>query len=165
MDSIIETFEIDWKLLIAQVVNFAIVAGVLWFFAVKPIMKIMQERTDKIEKSLKDAAQIEENLKNTEETKKAEIVKAKQEAQVILETANKTASKNKEELLNLAKSEVEKVKIQAKEEIQDAKKQMLKEIKSETAGLVVAALEKIISHDLSAVDKQKMLDKTIKELK
>jgi len=165
MDSIIETFHIDWKLLIAQVVNFAIVAGVLWYFAAKPIMKIMQDRTDKIEKSLKDAVQIGENLKNTEETKKAEIIKAKQEAQAILEAANKTASKNKEELLTLAKTEVEKVKIRAKEEIQEAKKQTLKEIKSETAGLVVNALEKIISHDLSAADKQKMLDKTIKELK
>lgn len=165
MDSIIETFHIDWKLLIAQVVNFAIVAAVLWYFAVKPIMKIMQDRTDKIEKSLKDAAQIEENLKNTEETKKAEIVKAKQEAQAILEEANKIAVKNKDELLNVAKTEMEKVKIRAKEEIQEAKRQMLKEIKSETAGLVVNALEKIITHDLSEDDRKKLLDRTIKEIK
>lgn len=165
MDSIIETFHIDWRLLIAQIVNFAIVAVVLWYFAVKPILKIMQNRTETIEKSFKDAARIEENLKNTEEIKKAEIIKAKQEAQAIFEAANKTANKNKEELLNLAKTEVDKIKIRAKEEIQEAKKQMLKEIKSESAGLVVSALEKIISHDLSEADKKKLLDKTIKEIK
>jgi F-type H+-transporting ATPase subunit b len=165
MDSIIETFHIDWKLMIAQIVNFIIVAAVLWYFAVKPIMKIMRERTEKIEKGLQDAAKIEENLKNTEETKKAEIVKAKQEAQAILEEANKTATKNKDELLDIAKKEVEKVKIRAKEEIQDAKKQMLKEIKAETAGLIVTAVEKIISQDLPESERKKMLDKTINELK
>jgi F0F1-type ATP synthase membrane subunit b/b' len=53
MDSIISTFHVDLKLLIAQVINFGIIFFVLYKFAFKPIAKIMQERTNTIEKKLK----------------------------------------------------------------------------------------------------------------
>ena len=55
MEEIIKTFHIDWKLLIAQAVNFAIVVFALYKFAYKPLLKTMNERTAKIEQGLKDA--------------------------------------------------------------------------------------------------------------
>ena len=51
MDSIIETFHLDWKLFLAQVVNFTIVVFVLWRFAFKPLAKNLAERTRTIEKA------------------------------------------------------------------------------------------------------------------
>ena len=41
MDELVKTFHIDWKLIIAQTVNFTIVLGVLWYFAFKPLMKVI----------------------------------------------------------------------------------------------------------------------------
>ena len=55
MDSIISTFHIDWKIIIAQAVNFAIVLAVLYFFALKPLNKLMAERAEKIAKRVNDA--------------------------------------------------------------------------------------------------------------
>ena len=65
MDSIIATFHIDWKIIIAQVLNFGVVFGVLYLFALKPLMKVMRERTEKIEKGIKDAKENAEVLNNT----------------------------------------------------------------------------------------------------
>ena len=62
MEELIQTFHIDWKLLIAQLINFAIVLFVLWKFAIKPLSKTMDKRTNDIEKSIDDAKKIEENL-------------------------------------------------------------------------------------------------------
>ena len=62
MESIIKTFHIDWKLMIAQIINFAIVVGIIWYFAIRPLIKKMTERTKTIEKSLEDAKKIEENF-------------------------------------------------------------------------------------------------------
>ena len=44
MDSLISTFHIDWHLIVAQLVNFAVVILVLWRFALKPLGKLMDER-------------------------------------------------------------------------------------------------------------------------
>ncbi len=49
MESLIETFHLDIKLIIAQAFNFAIVAFVIYFFALKPIFKLMDKRSNKIE--------------------------------------------------------------------------------------------------------------------
>ena len=52
MDSLITTFHIDWKIVIAQVINFGIVFAVLYFFALKPLSKLMKEREDIISKAI-----------------------------------------------------------------------------------------------------------------
>ncbi len=164
MDEILQNFSVDLPGLIAQVVNFLIVFAVLWFFAMKPLKKIMDDRTNKIEKSLKDADKIGEELKATEEKKAEELKKAKQEALAIIEAANKTAEKNKQELVVAAETEVGKVKDRAKVEIQGAKETMLKEAQTELADLVVAAVKKVVDKDLSDDDNKILIAKTIKEV-
>ncbi len=63
MDSLVETFHLDVKLLIAQVINFAIVFLVLYYFALKPLLNVMNDRSAKIEKSLEDAKEIEKKTR------------------------------------------------------------------------------------------------------
>ena len=55
MDSIISTFHIDWKIIIAQMINFGVVFVVLYIFALKPLSKLMTERGEKIETGISDA--------------------------------------------------------------------------------------------------------------
>src|SRR3989338_8171266 len=55
MQEFINTFHIDWKLMIAQLFNFAIVFLVFYFLAAKPLKKLMKERGEKIENGLLDA--------------------------------------------------------------------------------------------------------------
>ncbi|MBU0613254.1 ATP synthase F0 subunit B, partial [Patescibacteria group bacterium] len=85
MDELVKTFHIDWKLLIAQIINFGIVLGILWYFALKPLMKVMNKRNEDIEQSLKNAEEIEKRLKAAGESKEQMILEAKKESQVIME--------------------------------------------------------------------------------
>ncbi|MCK4891918.1 MAG: hypothetical protein KAS78_04575, partial [Candidatus Pacebacteria bacterium] len=59
---------LDYKLIIAQAVNFVLLLIILQRLAYKPILKMLNDRTEKIDKSLKQAEQIKEELKKTEET-------------------------------------------------------------------------------------------------
>lgn len=144
MESLIETFHIDVKLLIAQAINFAIVFSVLYFFALKPLMKTMGERTKTIEKGLDDAKKIEENLAKAEEDYKLKIGEAKKEASVILVKAAEMAERKKKETINKAKEEIGQIINQEKAKIQAEKGVVMKEIKKEVADLVAASLEKIL---------------------
>jgi len=89
MGEVISTFHIDVRLLIAQAVNFAIVFVILYYFGIKPLMKILTERSKKIEDSLKNATKIEKELQQTE-SKRAEVIKkAKVSAKVFKWLAGK----------------------------------------------------------------------------
>ena len=76
MEQIIETFHLDIKLLLAQAINFAIVFAVLYYFVIKPLTKVMAERSRKIEKSLEDAEKVEKRLEQTEEEYNKKILEA-----------------------------------------------------------------------------------------
>jgi F-type H+-transporting ATPase subunit b len=83
MDSLISIFHLDLGLFIAQLVNFAIVFSVLYFFAFKPLVKIMAERSAKIDKSLKDADETSRRLAAVAQEREEIVKEAKAQANLI----------------------------------------------------------------------------------
>jgi F-type H+-transporting ATPase subunit b len=165
MDELVKTFHIDWKLLIAQLVNFAIVAGVLWYFALKPLMKVMNKRTEDIEKSLKDAKEIEQKLNDAEKTKQAVIIEAQKEAQILMEKSYKDAENLKEEKLRETRTEMEKIAAKTKADMQLEKEKMVQEAKHDVADLVISASSKIIGKHLDESANKKLIEETIDQAK
>jgi F-type H+-transporting ATPase subunit b len=162
MDSLIETFHIDVKLLIAQVINFAIVFSVLYFFALKPLLKIMQKRTETIEKSLDDAKRIEENLEKTEADYNKRLSEAKKEAGNIMEKANKLSEEKKGEMIKKAKEEIGQIIESEKAKMQTEKAKTLKEIKREVAELVIDSLEKILEEKIDLKKDKELIKKAVR---
>jgi len=161
MESLIETFHIDYKLLVAQAINFSIVISVLYFFALKPILKVMQERTEKIEKSLADADAIEENMRKTEERYEQTLNEAKKEAAAIMARAGEEAEKKREKMLAKTKEEIGQIINEEKEKMQKEKAQVLREIKSSVTDLVIAITEKVIEKKLSSKEDKELIKKMI----
>ena len=73
---------IDWRLLIAQIINFLLLLVILYRLLYKPVIALLDQRSAKIEKSLQAAQQIEANLKQTESERAQKILAAKKEAAV-----------------------------------------------------------------------------------
>jgi len=165
MDELVKTFHIDWKLLIAQIINFGIVLAVLWFFALKPLMKLMNKRSQDIEKSLQDAKEVERKLREAEETKGKVILEAKQESQIILERTAKEAEKIREEKLLETRQEVEKIVQKTKADLLLEKEKMVREAKEEVGGLIIAASSKIIGKNLDNETNKKLIEETVKQVK
>ena len=162
MENLIETFHIDWRLLIAQVVNFAIVFAVLYWLAFKPLAKVMAERTAKITKGLDDAKKVEEKLVRTQEEFNKTMTEAKKQANVILEKAAVDADARKQEMIERAKEEIGQIINQEKQKMQADKATTLKEIKREVADLVVMAVEKILGEKVDARKDKEIIKKMIK---
>lgn len=162
MDSLIETFHIDIKLLIAQAINFAIVISVLYFFALKPLIKVMKDRTVKIEKSLEDAKKIDAKLDKTETEYKETLAKAKKEANEIIEQAKGEAEEKKQEMINDAKSEIGEMINKGKETLQQEKQEVLKEAKADIADLVLASVEKVLDKKMDGKEDKEIIKKIVK---
>jgi len=159
MDSLISTFHIDLNLFIAQLVNFAIVFSVLYFFAFKPLVKVMGERTEKIDKSLKDADEIEKRLSLTEKEQTEIINAAKKQANLIVEEADKRGEVRREEMIAKAKEDIGQLMNAQRATIDRDKAETLKQIKAEVAELVVMTVEKVLNEKMdSEKDKQIIKD-------
>ena len=162
MDSLIETFHIDWRLLIAQIVNFSIVFAVLYWFAFKPLARVMAERTSKIAKGLDDAKRVEEKLAQTQAEFNKAVALAKKQANAILEKAAAEGETRKKEMILKAKEEIGAIINQEKQKMQAEKAVTLKEIKKEVADLVVAAVEKVLDKKMDEKKDKEIIRKVIK---
>ena len=151
MENLIDTFHLDFKLFIAQVINFAIVLAVLYWFAFKPLVKIMAERTNKISKSLDDAKLIEQKLSETKDEFNKTIAEAKKQANEILEKAREQADAKKSETVARAKEEIGQIINQEKQKMQ-----------AEVAGLVILAVEKVLDKKIDKKEDLELIKKIIK---
>ncbi len=161
MESLIETFHIDIKLLVAQVINFAIVISVLYFFALKPLIKIMRDRTVKIEKSLEDAKKIDVKLDKTGREYREAIARAKKEASEILAKTREQAENKKQTIIGEAQTEIGRMVSNEKIKLQREKAKILKEVKADVAGLVVASVAKVLEKKVDDKEDKKLIKKLI----
>lgn len=161
MEELVKTFHVDWKLIVAQLVNFTIVLFVLYKFAYGPIMKMMDERTKKIEKGLKDAEDSHKKLAEIAEKEKEVLVEARKQAQEIISKAETAASKTKDEIIADSKQQAQKILDDTAKKIELEKNQMLTEVKMQVAELVVAATGKIIDEKMDGEKDKSLIEKVI----
>lgn len=161
MESLISTFHIDWKIIIAQVINFGIVFAVLYIYALKPLSKLMAERSEKIAKGISDAKSNADVLMNTQKEYDETLRKARMEAQKVFDEGKKEATAKKEQMLNDARLEVENIIAGGKKTLEAEKAKMVEEAKREIATLVISVSEKVLG---DKIDKDQA-EKSLKELK
>ena len=162
MGELISKLGIDWRLLIAQIVNFLILLGILYKFLYKPVLAMLEKRTATIEKSLEDAKKIEENLKAAEAARDAKIMEAREESRKIVEKARGLAEAQSNEIVAKGKAAVEAVVKQSKEHIVAEKTKMLEDAKGKISELVFAATEKILREKLNEKSDKKLIEEALK---
>ncbi len=159
-----EALGIDIKLIIAQIVNFGVLFFLLSKFAYKPILKMLNDRQEKIQKGLADS---EEAAKKLEETEKEAAVireKAFKEADEILKNAKAAALVEASAIGEKAAEQAERTIKNAKAEADQSKANVMKDAKKEISDVVIIALDKIVGNDFTAEEKKKMTSKAIAEL-
>ena len=135
---------IDWKLLLAQVVNFGILLFILKRFAYQPMLQLMDERAARIEKGLKDAEAAEQKLRSVEEEEKAILAGARQQAKELLVETDKAAKERDALKLSETEARVKKLFSDAETKLEDDRARMIEDAKRELSETVMLAVEKIL---------------------
>jgi len=164
MDDLIKTFHIDWRLLIAQIINFSIVVVVLGLFALKPLIKMMKEREDKITEGIKHAEEMEEKIKDVAKLKEEEIKQGRKEAQNLIAQAEKKAEDLRQEKIKKTITEIEKMAVDARGRIREERDEMIKSVKDELGALIATALNRVTSNVISEKTHTQVIDDVIKDL-
>ena len=151
---IVKNLGINWKIFLAQLINFGIVFFVLKKFAFSPMQKMLKERKSKIDKGLDDAKRLESELEMARENYKEEIQKAKQEANQIIAEAQRQHNV----IIQKASEESQK----AKKEIQERKEEMMAEIKKEAVELSILGVSKFLDGNINTEENRSFIEKIIK---
>ena len=152
---------IDWKLLVAQVVNFVVVLLVLKRFAYQPMLKLLDERTAKIEKGLVDAESASRKLSEMEMKEKAVLADARTEAKRILAETDEAAAKRDAAKMTETEARVKKLLEESENKIAEDRKKMLEEAKRELAGTVLMAVEKVLSEKMDSAKEKELIERNL----
>lgn len=144
MDQLLEAFGIDWKLLIAQAVNFGLLLVVLWYFLYKPVMKTLDERAARIAKGVEDAQRAEEKLAGADTAAADIVAKADTEAGEILSSARDAAGTERARLVKEAEARAAAIAADAEARAAEASAKALRDSEKEIARLATLAAAKVL---------------------
>lgn len=157
-------FHVEVPTLIAQIVNFLIVAVALYFLAIKPVLATMDERQKKIEDGLQYAEQMKQELAEAEKSKDKTIKEAQIEAQRIVKEAQDTAKANLEKQSQEAIAKAEAIIKKGEQAVSQERSKMLAEVRQEIASLVVQTTGKVLKRELTAEEQKRLNDAAATDL-
>ena len=149
--------------LIAQIINFIILLVILYFFAYKPMMKMLDERSRKIKESMEEVQKVKEQAAQTEEEFKKKIEAAGKEGQEVIARAMRTGEEARQRAQVEAKQEAQGLVEKARVEIQRERDETIGELRQEFADLTVVAAEKVIGKSLDKEAHRQIIDKVLDE--
>ena len=139
----------DSGLLFWMVVIFGLVFFLLWKFGFPVITEMVEKRNATIEKSLKDAHEIEARMGQMVEEHARMLEEARKEQAQILRDATDARNKILAQAKDEAREEASKILADARTEIEAEKEAALRDVRREVAVLSVSIAEKILRKELA----------------
>lgn len=143
--------------LIAQILNFVILVAILYAVAYKPVMRILAERTKRIQDSLDKADADQLEAEQTLADYKKQLAGARTKAQEIVDSAERRAAAEREQSIAQTKAEIEKMKADAQAEIARDRARAVAELKNEVVALSLAAAGKIVAKNIDTKDNEAII--------
>lgn len=151
-----------WKL-ITQLIAFIGFIFLLWKFALGPIVKMIDSRTEKIQESMNAAEQMQADLKASAVRSEEALLEARKEAQQIIANARESS----ENLLNKAREDAAKQSdeylARAQATLRAETEQARLQLRQELADLAVSAASKIVRKELDPAAQRVLIDETLAE--
>ena len=161
---LLKNLGVDGPKLIAQLINFGIVMFVLWRFAYKPVLEMLESRRQKIAEGMDNAEKIKAELAETESERDKVMAEANQRAEKLIADAKEAAKQVGEAESQRAVKQAEEIVRKAREVTEADRERMMAELKSEIGRLVVDTTAKVSGKVLTTEDQQRLIDETNKEL-
>jgi F-type H+-transporting ATPase subunit b len=144
MSELLATFGVNWKLLLVQVINFGLLLAILTYFLYKPVLRIIDERREKIAEGVRTAEAASRRLAEAKEEGEGIVGNAAREAEGIVAAARGRAEERAEGIVETAETQAQNLLKEATARAEEAKRQALKESEREIARAAILAAEKIL---------------------
>ena len=164
VDSIAKTFGVSWSHLTSQMISFGIVCAVLYAFAYKPILKMLEARRQQIASGLANAAKIKAELDHIEVQRQDVLTKAGADGKQLVDDARAAAARVQSEETRKATVAAEQIVARAHEAAERDRAEMLTELRREVGRLVVQTTASVTGKVLTPEDHRRLAEETARQL-
>lgn len=165
MEELIRNFGVDWRLLLAQAVNFGVLLAILWKFAYQPILALLRKRREDIEKGIRAAKEAQERLRRVEEIGEQKLIEARRQALGIVDQAEALGRARKDEIVAEAARKGEVVISEAKRAAGEEKAKVREEVYAGAEDLVREGIVKVIGLLPSETRDKELIRAALQELR
>lgn len=144
--------DIDWKILVAQIVNFAILFFILKKFLYKPFFDLLENRRKKIQDGIDNSLKADERIAQLKEWKASMEKKNNDDRMAILAKAQKEAKRREDQVIKDAEEKKATLLAKAQKEAEDLKKKEADLTKRKTVENAFYLAEKLLKE---SIDKEK----------
>jgi len=144
MSELFAAFGINWQLLLVQAINFGLLLVVLTYFLYKPVLKLIDDRRERIAEGVRTAEAAERRLAEAKTEGDKRIGEASREAETLVATARTRAEEKGADIVKAAEAQAASTLKDAQARAEEAQRQALRESEKEIARAAMLAAEKIL---------------------
>ena len=149
--------------LIAYLINFVILLGILIFFAYKPLLRVLDQRSERIRESLEAADRAREEAATSREAIEEQLNEARREGQRLLEASREAADRYRGEEMDRARQEAESFVERARSDIQRERDTAIQEVRANFGDLAITAAERVIRRSLDRQAHEELISQVLEE--
>ena len=154
---------INLPLLVAFLINFAVLFILLKIFLYKPILKMLDERAKKTQEGMELAEATKKEYEQAKAEVQRQIEKGRQEAQAIVTQATQVGEKLKGESREEAAKQAQTIIDRTKAELATERDQLVGRLRKEFVDISIAAAEKVIKETLDKEKHKKLIEETLQQ--
>ena len=158
-----EGLGINGTMLLAQLINFGVIFFLLVWLLKKPIERVLRERSERIEQSLKDATEIKERLAKVEEESATLLSQARAQADELIAKGQQIAAEVQQKAELVARREASLIVEQARASSQLEQSRIISDLSEKLKETVRSSLARSFT-ELSVDDQRRAADRAISEL-
>lgn len=144
MGAVLQTFGVDWRLLLINAVNFGLLLFLLGYYVYGPLTRALEERRQRVAQGVRDAEESTRKLAEIAASRGEILAKAGQEADEVLRKSRAAAQEKEREIVAAGEAAASTTLREASAQAQELKSQAIEESKQEVAKLVVLGVEKMM---------------------
>ena len=149
--------------LVVYVINFAILLGILYYFAYKPLLRAMDQRSERIRDSLAAADRAREEAAQSQAAVEEQLTEARREGQRLLDQAREAADRYREEEMARSRQEAEAFLERARADIQRERDAAIDEVRADFGDLAITAAERVIRRTVDRQAHQELIAQVLEE--
>src|SRR5215469_14766860 len=159
---IAKTFGVDWPHLISQIISFGIVCALLYKFAYRRVLAMLEQRRQQIAEGLANADKIKAELARTEAQRQETMAQANAQATKLIEEGRAAAARVQEQETQKAIAAAEDIIAKAREAATRDHASMLTDLKREVGRLVLQTTATVTGKILTPEDQRRLAEETAK---
>jgi len=152
---------INLPVLIAQIVNFTILLVLLRLVAWGPLMKMLDERRERIRESLSAAELARAQVAESERQVQEQVEAGRRDAQNLITQAQEISARIQGDARTQAQADAEAMLARARNEIQLERDTAIADLRREFADMTISAAEKVIGSSLDRNSHQRLIDEAL----